>query len=226
LAGTPLHGANQFPSEPADLRACVLEWFAHMERVGRALLGGIALALGMDAGWFAATIAAQPTHLFRIFHYPPSDGVGWGVGQHTDYGLLTILAQDDCGGLQVQMPACGGRDEQWISVPAEPNVFIVNLGDMLEKLTQGRYRSTLHRVQNSSGRHRLSFPFFVDPSWTATVQALPLDGAPPSDDVSRRWDAASVHVWSGVYGDYLAAKVARVFPDLFQRTVESAPEAV
>jgi isopenicillin N synthase-like dioxygenase len=180
------------------------------------LLRGVSLALGMPVDWFEHNICQSPTHLFRIFHYPPTDGVGWGVGEHTDYGVLTLLAQDHCGGLQVKL-----LDGKWIDVPAEPNVFIVNLGDMLEKLTEGRYRSTPHRVRNVSGLERLSFPFFVDPSWDATVTALPLDGAPPADD-QHRWDASSVRAWQGVYGDYLTAKVSRVFPKLFSRVAEDS----
>ena len=215
----PLHGANQFPSEPAALRASVLAWCAAMRGLGRALLRGIALALGMPEHWFDHNIAAEPTHLFRIFHYPPpppADATGWGVGTHTDYGLVTILAQDSCGGLQVCLPG-----DAWIDVPAETGVFVINLGDMLEKLTEGRYRSTPHRVKNASGRNRLSFPFFVDPSWTAEVVPLPLQGAPPADDAGRRWDEASVRAWHGVYGDYLTQKVSRVFPKLFTCSVGS-----
>ena len=132
------------------------------------------------------------------------------MAEHTDYGLLTILAQDDCGGLQVRMP-----NGLWIDVPAEPNVFVVNLGDMLDRLTEGRYRSTPHRVRNVSGRERLSFPFFMDPSWDAQVTALPLAGSPVADDAARRWDGTSVQAWTGNYGEYLTAKVSRVFPDLF-----------
>ncbi len=88
---------------------------------------------------------------------------------------------------------------------------------MLDKLTQGRYRSTPHRARNLSGSSRLSFPYFFDPSWTATVVPLPLDDSPPADDADRRWDGASVHAWDGTYGDYLTAKVAKVFPDLFSQ---------
>ena len=106
--------------------------------------------------------------------------------------------------------------DYWIDVPAEENIFIINIGDMLDRLTEGRYRSTPHRVLNISGRQRLSFPFFVDPSWEAEVVALPLDGTPPADDLSRRWDASSVHAWSGPYGKYIAAKVSKVFPGLFE----------
>ena len=86
---------------------------------------------------------------------------------------------------------------------------------MLDRLTDGRYRSTPHRVRNTSGRERLSFPFYMDPSWDAQVTPLPLAGSPIADDASRRWDGASVQAWTGNYGEYLTAKVSRVFPDLF-----------
>ena len=94
-------------------------------------------------------------------------------------------------------------------------MIVCNLGDMIERLTEGRYRSTLHRVHNTSGRSRLSFPLFLDPAWDATVPTLPLAGSAPADDPSRRWDGASVTTWEGAYGDYLTTKVAKVFPDLF-----------
>jgi len=231
IAQTPLHGANLYPQVPAELGACADEWFAAMQHLGAALMRGVALGLQMPADWFARTIAREPTCLFRIFHYPPidilrlpQDGISeWGVAEHTDYGLLTILAQDDCGGLQVKMPGAaksGGVSsasdgEIWLDVPAEPDVFVVNIGDMLDRLTLGRYRSTAHRVKNSSGRERMSYPFFIDPSWDAVVAPLPLDGAPPSDDAARRWDGTSVQAWTGTYGDYLTAKVSKVFPALF-----------
>ena len=228
IAQTPLHGANLYPQVPAELGACADEWFAAMQHLGAALMRGVALGLQMPADWFARTIAREPTCLFRIFHYPPidilrvpQDGISeWGVAEHTDYGLLTILAQDDCGGLQVKMPGAvsgtkSDEDEIWLDVPAEPDVFVVNIGDMLDRLTLGRYRSTAHRVKNSSGRERMSFPFFIDPSWDASVKPLPLDGTPPSDDAARRWDGTSVQAWTGTYGDYLTAKVSKVFPALF-----------
>ena len=93
---------------------------------------------------------------------------------------------------------------------------------MLERMTGGRYRSTPHRVRNTGARQgRLSFPFFFDPSWDAEVEAA---AARPSAGARRRrrrrWDGASVHDFSGTYGDYLLAKVAKVFPDLGARVLD------
>ncbi len=133
------------------------------------------------------------------------------MAEHTDYGLLTILATDANDGLQVHGP--GG----WIDVPSDPAVFVVNLGDMLERMTEGRYRSTPHRVRNTGSGDRLSFPCFIDPSWDAVCPVLPLAGAAPADEPARRWDGTSARAWDGTYGDYLTHKVARVFPDLFAR---------
>ncbi len=208
IAGRPLHGPNLFPAEPAGLRAAVLGWMAAMTELGARLLRIIAAGLGLDPGWFEATVTADPTVLFRIFRYPPGHDDGWGVAEHTDYGLLTIVAQDRHGGLEVRGP------DGWIDVPADPSVLVVNLGDMLERLTEGRYRSTPHRVRNTTGAERLSFPFFVDPAWEAMCPPMPLAGSPPADDVARRWDGASVRAWEGTYGDYITAKVAKVFPQL------------
>ena len=211
VAGVPLHGPNQFPEEPAELGPLVLAWIDAMTRLGHALVRGVAIGLGLAPGWFDEHLTADPTVLFRIFRYPPlpdSDD-GWGVAEHTDYGLLTILAHDGTPGLQVR--SAGG----WLDVPAVEGTFVVNLGDMLERMTGGRYQSTPHRVRHQrAGRDRLSFPFFFDPGWNADIGPVPT--AVPTDPRgdTDRWDGASVHDWSGTYGDYLTAKVAKVFPAL------------
>lgn len=208
LDGRPLHGQNLFPDSPADLKPLVLSWIEQMTVVGRAVLRGISLGLGLKPDWFDNHLAQDPTILFRIFHYPPGDASDWGVAAHTDYGLLTLLAQDAVGGLQVKT-ATG-----WIDVPPEPNVIVCNIGDMLDRLTEGRYLSTLHRVRNETSLERYSLPLFFDPSWDATVPVLPLEGSPPAADEGR-WDAANPLLWEGTYGDYLTAKVSHVFPELF-----------
>jgi isopenicillin N synthase-like dioxygenase len=173
------------------------------------LLRGISLGLGLDEDWFARKLTAEPLVLFRIFHYPAlaSCDDRWSVGEHTDYGLITILYQDDAGGLAVRSP------QGWVDVPFIPNAFVVNLGDMLERMTGGRYKSTPHRVHNTT-RDRLSFPLFLDPAWDADVLPVPGFGAPDGDAGTDRWDGTSVHEWSGTYGDYVLTKVGRVFPEL------------
>jgi len=206
----PLHGPNLFPVRPAGLRDAVLEYMDAVTQLGHLLLRGMSLGLGLDEDWFARNLTADPLVLFRIFRYPAlvRGDERWSVGEHTDYGLITILHQDDAGGLAVRSP------RGWIDVPSIPNAFVVNLGDMLERMTGGRYKSTPHRVYNTA-RDRLSFPLFLDPAWDADV--LPVPGLGPSSEAeadSDRWDGASVHEWSGTYGDYLLTKVGRVFPEL------------
>jgi isopenicillin N synthase-like dioxygenase len=168
-ARIPLHGSNLFPRQVPQLRPLVLSYLDSLTSLAQAVLRGIALSLRLDAGYFALGYTADPTILFRIFHYPPSspEADSWGVGEHTDYGLLTLLAQDDNGGLQIATP------EGWIDAPPIPGTFVCNIGDMLDRLTGGWYRSTPHRVRNVSGRGRLSFPFFLDPGFTAQVPPLP-----------------------------------------------------
>lgn len=206
-AGLPLHGANQFPEGVPELRDLVMEFMRGAEASAHAILRGVALSLGLDADYFHGAYTAQPTMLFRIFHYPASDAAeGWGVGEHTDYGLLTLLAQDENGGLQVK--SRGG----WIEAPPIAGALVVNIGDMLDRLTGGVYRSTPHRVLNVSGRSRLSFPFFFDPGFAARIEPLP--GRVAGDDSAERWDRSNLHAYQGTYGDYLIGKVGKVFPDL------------
>jgi isopenicillin N synthase-like dioxygenase len=208
-AGVPMHGPNQWPEQPAGLEDAVLDYLETNTRAAHAIMEGIALSLGLDAQYFRKNYTSDPTILFRIFHYPPDvpGSEQWSVGEHTDYGLLTLLAQDDAGGLQVKAP--GG----WIDAPPVPGTLVCNIGDMLDRLTGGLYRSTPHRAKNTSGRGRLSFPFFFDPGWEAKIVPLPAH-AKAQDDRETRWDRESVHDFRGTYGAYLLGKVGKVFPDL------------
>ncbi len=213
-AGTLLHGPNLWPRRPPELRDAVLAWMAAMADLAAALMRAVAVGLGVQMDYFERRLTAEPTVLFRTFLYPPA-GPGaspWGVGEHTDYGLLTILAQDESGGLQVR------SGDHWIDVPPDPDVLVCNIGDMLDRMTEGRYRSTPHRVLASTERERVSFPFFYDPGWDAVVEPIAIEGDPPPDDGLERWDGTSLRELKGTYGDYLSAKVAKVFPDLVRRS--------
>jgi isopenicillin N synthase-like dioxygenase len=216
-SGAPLHGPNLFPSGMPSFRKIVLDYMAAMTNLGHVLMAGIALSLGLNESYFADHYTSDPLTLFRIFNYPPppsrSEGdVRWGVGEHTDYGLLTILRQDASGGLQVKSKS------NWVAAPPIANSFVCNIGDMLDRMTGGRYRSTPHRVQNLTGQDRLSFPFFFDPSFNAEVRPIEM-GSGVNDNKDERWDRASVHEFSGTYGDYLLSKVSKVFPDLRRETL-------
>ena len=208
----PMHGPNLWPQHPAGLRDAVTEWMTAMTDLGQQLLRSMAQGLGLPAEFFEHNLTAAPTPLFRIFRYPPhpaGDVATWGVGEHTDYGLLTLLATDGTPGLQVHSYG------EWIDAPADPDLVICNLGDMLDRLTGGRYRSNPHRVRNHAGADRYSLPFFMDPGWDAIVQPIefPDQWRVPLDQQAR-WDKANLREISGTYGAWLSAKVAKVFPDL------------
>lgn len=137
---------------------------------------GFALALDMNADYFADKID-RPLAQLRLLHYPPQSGDVQartiGCGAHTDYGCLTILAQDQNGGLQVRNTA-----GDWIAAPPVPGAFVVNLGDQMARWTNGRFQATPHRVINVSGRERYSMPFFFDPNWEAEIACLPTCAVP------------------------------------------------
>ncbi|MEV4411746.1 2-oxoglutarate and iron-dependent oxygenase domain-containing protein [Catellatospora sp. NPDC049609] len=208
-AGLPLHGADLYPRQVPALAELVPAYVAALTGVAQEVMRAVAVSLDLPADYFASGYTADPTVLFRIFHYPPSPSGddGWGVGEHTDYGLLTLLAQDDNGGLQVRTPS------GWVDAPPVPGTFVCNIGDMLDRLTGGWYRSTPHRVRNVSGNERLSFPFFFDPDFSATVPPLP-GRARTGTDGHPRWDGQDLRAFTGTYGDYLLGKVGKVFPQL------------
>ena len=186
----PLTGPNLWPVSPPRLRRSVDAWMDMMEALGLEVADHIAVYLGLEPGHFSSDLLAEPTVLFRAFRYaPPTEDVTgtWGVGEHTDYGLLTLLATD------------------------------VNIGDMLERLSNGRMRSTPHRVRASAQQDRLSFPFFLDPGWNAEIVVL--DHLVPTDAYRSRWDGTDLATISGVYGDYLLSKISKVFPELFAASI-------
>ncbi|MBI3652786.1 MAG: isopenicillin N synthase family oxygenase [Acidobacteria bacterium] len=216
-ARTPMHGRNLFPAYPAALRQTVLDYMHAMTTLGHQLMAGIALSLDLEETYFAQHYTQEPLTLFRLFHYPADRATqvqeaSWGVGEHTDYGVLTILKQDETGGLQVKSQ---GR---WLDAPPLAQAFICNIGDMLDRMTGGLYRSTPHRVQKSAQRDRLSFPFFFDPNFFACIKPLEVKAKLP-DDQYERWDHASVYEFTGTYGEYLLHKVAQVFPLLRQEVL-------
>jgi isopenicillin N synthase-like dioxygenase len=169
-AGTPLHGPNQWPKNLTGWRETMQSYYDAMEALGRDMLHAFALALRIDETYFDTWLNAPMTTLGPL-HYPPQSGhiteAQIGAGAHTDYGCLTMLAQDEVGGLQVR-----AKSGAWVDAPPVPGSFVVNIGDMMERWTNGVFTSTLHRVVNVSGRERYSLPFFFDPDFDAPVVCL------------------------------------------------------
>jgi len=194
-AGDYLAGANQWPDGLPGFRDTVTTYHNTLTRLGHKLCRAIALALQTDTDAFAAAFA-PPTTFLRLLHYPPqpTDPAGdlYGSAPHTDFGCITILAQDDVGGLQVRNQA-----GSWIDAPCIPAAFVMNAGDMLHRWSNGRLLSTPHRVVNRSGKQRYSCPFFFDPDVNVEIAPLPSCITPGRP---RRFDGI-------VYGDFLRAEL-------------------
>lgn len=168
---SPFFGPNLMPDRPTAFKDVFELYHAEMLFLARKLISAIAISLDLPPDYFAR-LQKHPITVQRLLHYPAQEGEvreeEIGIGAHTDYGFLTILAQDANGGLQVQ-----NREGDWISAPPVEDTFVVNIGDLVQTFTNDRYRSTMHRVINTSGRDRYSLPFFIDLDYDAVVEVLP-----------------------------------------------------
>lgn len=107
--------------------------------------------------------------MLRLFHYPVdnrADPSLWAVGEHTDYGLITMLLISDKG-LEVK-----NKKDEWIKIDPIKDTFVINIGDILERITGGLYKSTPHRARNTQGQSRYSIPYFFDPDWDSEIKVL------------------------------------------------------
>ncbi len=169
VAGKPLRGPNRHP----DLPGWQELWEQHyqdMHDLGLTLLKAIAIALGTDEDFFAKRFA-EPISALRMIHYPPREGAAnasKGAGEHTDYGCVTLLYQDPVGGLQVR-----NLEGEWLDAPFIPGSFVVNIGDMMARWSNDRYKSTPHRVVSPEGKDRYSIPFFAEPNPNTVIDCLP-----------------------------------------------------
>jgi isopenicillin N synthase-like dioxygenase len=172
LAGVPMFGPNQFPSDPGFRTA----WEAYRaqaieaaQRVQRAM----ARALSMPDEYLLDRPGGEVMYHLRHLHYPPQDTVTpgpdqLGCGAHTDYGTVTLLADDGIGGLQVMR-----RDGVWIDVAVPEDRLVVNIGDLMAIWTNDRWVSNPHRVVNPPRSDRYSMPLFVTPPFHAEIACLP-----------------------------------------------------
>ena len=176
----PFFGPNLMPADFPEFEATCDEYYAAMRTLARNLVSGFAISLGLEPDYFER-IQTNPITIQRLLHYPPQnpdDDQAIGIGAHTDKGILTILSQDNIGGLQVQ-----NKDGEWITAPPVEDAFVINIGDLVAKMTNGKYSSTVHRVVNESGAERYSVAFFIDLDFDAPVETLPtcVDAEHPAD---------------------------------------------
>src|SRR6202789_1060791 len=169
-----LRGPNQWAAALSELRPVVPLWQAAAMQVLTRLLRAFALALGQPADALEPLYADDPHYLIKLIRYPGQDAasdrstaVHQGVGAHKDAGLITLLLQDDQGGLQVETPA------GWIDVPPRADTFVINIGELLELASDGYLRATMHRViAPPAGIERISAAFFLGARLDATVPLL------------------------------------------------------
>ncbi|WP_170381953.1 isopenicillin N synthase family dioxygenase [Ruegeria atlantica] len=182
----PFFGPNQWPSVLPEFKELVYGYHQKMVTLSKQLLGGIALSLNLPEHHFQS-LMQNPISIQRLLHYPSQKGVVdekiIGIGAHTDYGNLTILAQDDVGGLQVM-----NREGDWVEGSPIPGTFVINIGDLIQRLTNDVYLANMHRVINTSGRERYSIPFFIDADYDAVFEPL---SSCISEDNPRRYGSVT-----------------------------------
>ncbi|KMZ72204.1 2-oxoglutarate (2OG) and Fe(II)-dependent oxygenase superfamilyprotein [Zostera marina] len=202
--GTALVGSNQWPENPVRMKSVLEEYVDVLNEISRKIMRGIALALGGPVDTFEQEqMAGDHFWVMRLIGYPGlnsgsknTDSVG--CGAHTDYGLLTLVNQDEgINALQVK-----NQNDEWIPAVPIPGTFVCNIGDMLQIWSNGEYKSTVHRVIVDSPNYRVSVPFFYEPNFDALVEPLKVC-KDRSSGVSRFEKV--------VYGEHLVRKVLTNF---------------
>ena len=170
----PLRGKNLWPPFVPDLQRHAMEYFRQAHEVAFHLMRGFAIGLDLEEEHFLRSNLAPLSRASFVYYPSQSENLGkkqFGVGPHTDFGVLTVLYQDDVGGLQIE-----DIDGKWIEAPPIEGSLVVNVGDLLARWTEGVYRSTKHRVINSSGRERLSLVLAYDPDPDTIIDARNIFG--------------------------------------------------
>lgn len=173
----PLDDPGQWPQAMASFSTTMMRAWDYRYKLGGRIAAGMAISLGLDKNFFAPFSGVELCDL-RLLHYPPqaaaanddetADG-DFGFAAHVDYGFLTVLQQDEISGLEVR-----NSEGDWISAPPLPGAFIVNIGEMMQRWTNDRYRATWHRVVRPGTADRYSIPFFFEPRFDARVEPLPV----------------------------------------------------
>jgi isopenicillin N synthase-like dioxygenase len=181
LAGTM--APNVWPERPADFRPVFTKLFPEFDRAGARILSAIAIDLGLDEHWFDPAIE-DGNSVLRLLHYPPMSADAGGAiraGAHEDINLITLLLGAEEAGLELL-----GKDGRWLTIAPPEGALVVNIGDMLQRLTNHVLPSTTHRVRNPAGERaafsRYSMPFFLHPRSDFALKTLPECISPENPD--------------------------------------------
>ena len=164
--------ANRWPDALPGFQEVMTQSYDLLIDLGARVTRGLALSLGLNETYFDQ-YTGRPLCTLRLSHYPAYDetaddeDIGEGIGEHCDYGFVTILCQDEVGGLEVKNAA-----GEWIPAPQIAGTFIVNIGEMTQRWTNDRYTATWHRVRIPKHKSRYSIPFFYEPSYDTVVKPL------------------------------------------------------
>lgn len=171
LSTYPPPPLNQWPENPAAFRSTIYEYRAAAQNFASTLLRIISLALDLPEDYFDH-MTSFPMAGIRALHYPPQPTAGddtIGIGAHADYSWITLVNQlTDTPALEVL-----NANGHWIPAPPVEGSLVVNVGDFLERATNDKYVSTVHRVRNMSGRERYSLAYFFSPSQDVMIKTVP-----------------------------------------------------
>ena len=195
LSGNRMIGPNHWPAFVPEMRSVLNAYFDAANACGRVLLRAFAASLDVEADYFTHCFA-KPISRGTLVYYPPqppdAGADQFGVAPHTDYGCLTLVHQDNVGGLQV-----ADRRGEWVMAHPIDDTLVVNVGDLLARWTNDRFKSTAHRVVNQSGRERHSIAVFVDPDFDTPIEPVCQAGETPhypsvtcGEYILSRFDAA------------------------------------
>ena len=203
-----IDGTNRWPSALPRFRATMLDYLAACERLALRLLGALSSGLGVDENALRPCFCPVHSGFARLNYYPLDDPLEPAVAatltslgdmalhHHSDAGALTILLQDDVGGLQV------GTGDGWVEVTPVEGALVINIGDMMQIWSNDRYHAAVHRVRPVRGRPRYSIPFFYNPAYTTDVAPLPVAGAGSPRYRTLNWGQFRQTRADGDYADY------------------------
>ena len=168
---------NRWPDFQPEMRILLSEYFDACHAIAWRLMRAFAIALGVEQDYFVRRIARPISRGSAVYYPPQAAGLEddqFGVAPHTDYGCLTLVYQANVGGLEVY-----SRNREWVLAHRIEDTFVVNVGDLLARWTNDRFRSTAHRVVNRSGEERLSIAMFVDPDDDCVIEPVCRAGEAP-----------------------------------------------